>query len=165
MRGLPLSRIALAAVRGRSGAPYCPPADFYVLALQSCLLIQRITAGRGGVWAMVCPARPFLPRACSVAISGRSGAPCCLPTVFPVVWPACIQRIDVGVSGVSEGRRVGPFIRLSLLRQLCPARRYCFSPVRGCAVPAYVLPVALPLVLAGVALLALASPCFCWDRV
>ena len=53
MRGLPLSRIALAAVRGRSGAPYCPPADFYVLALQSCLLIQRITAGRGGVWAMV----------------------------------------------------------------------------------------------------------------
>ena len=134
------------------------------MALQSCLLIQRITAGRGGVWAMVCPARPFLPRACSVAISGRFGAPCCLPTVFPVVWPACIQRIDVGVSGVSEGRRVGPFIRLSLLRQLCPAPRYCFSPVCGCAVPAYVLPVALPLVLAGVALLALASPCFCRGR-
>ena len=25
-----------------------------------------------------------------------------------------------------------PFIRLSLLRQLCPALRYCFSPVLGC---------------------------------
>jgi len=52
MRGLPLSRIALAAVRGRSGAPYCPPADFYVLALQSCLLIQRPTDNCWSWWRL-----------------------------------------------------------------------------------------------------------------